>query len=106
MNEAIGNSSLDKFMKDLIIQIPSYCLEQERNKSKRRQAQDNKTKKEKGVYRERPIIIFFEYKSYTETYYLSSSYRNLEEGKAINEIAKTVEITRQTVYIIKHDKDI
>ena len=81
MNEAIGNSSLDKFMKDLIIQILSY-------KSKRRQAQDNKTKKEKSVYRERPTIIFFEYKSYTETYYLSSSYRNLEEGKAINEIAK------------------
>jgi len=81
MNEAIGNSSLDKFMKDLIIQILSYCLEQERNKSKRRQAQDNKTKKEKSVYRERPTIIFFEYKSYTETYYLSSSCRNVRRGQ-------------------------
>ena len=38
MNEAIGNPLLDKFMKDLIIQILAMISEQERNDSKRRQA--------------------------------------------------------------------
>lgn len=39
INEAIGNPLLDKFMKDLIIQILAMISEQERNESKRRQAQ-------------------------------------------------------------------
>ena len=30
----------------------------------------------------------------------------LEEGKAISKIAKEVNITRQTVYRIKHDNDL
>ena len=39
MNEVIGNPLLDKFMKDLIIQILAMVSEQERNESKRTQAQ-------------------------------------------------------------------
>ena len=39
MNEVIGNPLLDKFMKDLIVQILAMVSEQERNESKRRQAQ-------------------------------------------------------------------
>ena len=54
MNEVIGNPLLDKFMKDLIIQILAMVSEQERNESKRRQAQGIKVAKEKGVYKGRP----------------------------------------------------
>src|SRR5699024_8736121 len=39
MSEAIGNPLLDKFIKDLIIQILAMIAEQERSESKRRQAQ-------------------------------------------------------------------
>ncbi|WP_318036252.1 recombinase family protein [Enterococcus spodopteracolus] len=39
MAEAIGNPLLDKFIKDLIIQILAMIAEQERTESKRRQAQ-------------------------------------------------------------------
>ncbi len=39
MNEVIGNPLLDKFMKDLTIQILAMISEQERNESKHRQAQ-------------------------------------------------------------------
>lgn len=39
MSEVIGNPLLDKFMKDLIIQILAMISEQERNESKRLQAQ-------------------------------------------------------------------
>ncbi len=34
MNEVIGNHLLDKFMKDLIIQILAMVSEQERNENK------------------------------------------------------------------------
>ncbi|SUL88898.1 recombinase [Staphylococcus aureus] len=50
MNEVIGNPLLDKFMKDLIIQILAMISEQERNESKRRQAQGIQVAKEKGRF--------------------------------------------------------
>ena len=48
MNEVISNPLLDKFMKDLIVQILAMISEQERNESKRRQAQ--------GIYKGRPLL--------------------------------------------------
>ena len=56
MNEVIGNPLLDKFMKDLIVQILAMVSEQERNESKRRQAQGIQVAKEKGVYKGRPLL--------------------------------------------------
>jgi DNA invertase Pin-like site-specific DNA recombinase len=47
--EAIGNPLLDRFMKDLIVQILALIAEMERTESKRRQAQGIKIAKEKGV---------------------------------------------------------
>ncbi|MEW2101022.1 recombinase family protein, partial [Streptomyces sp. NPDC012485] len=55
MNEVVSNPLLDKFMKDLIIQILAMISEQERNESKRRQAQGIKIAKEKGIYNGRPL---------------------------------------------------
>ena len=50
MNEVIGNPLLDKFMKDLIIQILAMVSEQERNESKRRQAQrDSSCERERRI---------------------------------------------------------
>ena len=49
MNEVIGNPLLDKFMKDLIIQILAMISEQERNESKRRQAQGFKSPKKRYI---------------------------------------------------------
>lgn len=48
MNEVIGNPLLDKFMKDLIVQILAMFSEQERNESKRRQEQGIKIAKKRG----------------------------------------------------------
>ncbi|MHC2013372.1 recombinase family protein [Staphylococcus aureus] len=56
MNEVIGNPLLDKFIKDLIIQILAMVSEQERNESKRRQAQGIKVAKDNGVYKGRPLL--------------------------------------------------
>ena len=104
MNEVIGNPLLDKFMKDLIIQILAMVSEQERNESKRRQAQGIQVAKEKGVYKGRPLLYSPNAKDQKRVIY-HRVVEMLEEGKAISKIAKEVNITRQTVYRIKHDND-
>ncbi len=105
MNEVIGNPLLDKFMKDLIIQILAMVSEQERNESKRRQAQGIKVAKEKGVYKGRPLLYSANAKDPQKRIIYHRVVEMLEEGKAISKIAKEVNITRQTVYRIKHDND-
>ena len=81
MNEVIGNPLLDKFMKDLIVQILAMVSEQGRPLLYSPNAKDP----QKRVIYHRVVEM-------------------LEEGKAISKIAKEVNITRQTVYRIKHDK--
>ena len=104
MNEVIGNPLLDKFMKDLIIQILAMVSEQERNESKRRQAQGIQVAKEKGVYKGRPLLYSANAKDPQKRIIYHRVVEMLKEGQAISKIAKEVNITRQTVYRIKHDK--
>lgn len=56
MAEEIGNPLLDKFIKDLIIQLLSMIAEQERSESNRRQAHGIEITKTKSVYRGRQCI--------------------------------------------------
>ena len=99
MNEVIGNPLLDKFMKDLIIQILAMVSEQERNESKRRQAQGIQIAKER-----RPLLYSPNAKDPQKRIIYHKVVEMLEEGKAISKIAKEVNITRQTVYRIKNNK--
>lgn len=103
MNEVIGNPLLDKFMKDLIIQILAMVSEQERNESKRRQEQGIKVAKEKGVYKGRPLLYSPNAKDPQKRIIYHRVVEMLEEGQAISKIAKEVNITRQTIYRIKTD---
>lgn len=103
MNEMIGNELLDKFMKDLIIQILAMISEQERAESKRRQAQGiaNTKAKNPKAYSGKP----FEYSSNARDPKKRIVYQNvinqLNNNEAISKIAKENGITRQTVYAIK-----
>lgn len=103
MNEVIGNPLLDKLMKDLIVQILAMVSEQERNESKRRQAQGIQIAKEKGVYKGRPLLYSPNAKDPQKRVIYHRVVEMLERGQAISRIAKEVNITRQTVYRIKHD---
>ena len=103
MNEIIGNPLLDKFMKDLIIQILAMVSEQERNESKRRQAQGIQVAKEKGVYKGRPLLYSPNAKDPQKRIISHRVIEMLKEGQAISKIAREVNITRQTVYRIKND---
>ncbi|WP_012818089.1 recombinase family protein [Staphylococcus epidermidis] len=106
MNEVIGNPLLDKFMKDLIIQILAMVAEQERNESKHRQAQGIQIAKEKGVYKGRPLLYSPNAKDPQKRIIYHRVVEMLEQGNAISKIAKEVNITRQTVYRIKNDKEL
>ncbi|ATH63746.1 recombinase family protein [Staphylococcus pasteuri] len=104
MNEVIGNPLLDKFMKDLIIQILAMISEKERNESKRRQAQGIQVAKEKGVYKGRPVLYSPNAKDPQKRLVYYRVVELLEQGKSISTIAKEVGITRQTIYRIKNSK--
>lgn len=49
MNEILGNELFDRFLKNLIIQLLAMIVEQERNDSKRRQAEGIAIAKVKGI---------------------------------------------------------
>ena len=103
MAEAIGNPLLDKFIKDLIIQILAMIAEQERTESKRRQAQGIKIAKANGVYKGRPKLYSADTKDPQRRLVYRSIVQDLENGVAISTISKNYNITRQTVYRIIRD---
>lgn len=103
MAEAIGNSLLDKFIKDLIIQILAMIAEQERTESKRRQAQGIKIAKANGVYKGRPKLYSTDTKDPQRRLVYKSIVEDLNKGIAISKIAKNYNVTRQTVYRIKKE---
>ena len=105
MAEAIGNPLLDKFIKDLIIQILAMIAEQERTESKRRQAQGIKIAKENGIYKGRPKLYSPTAKDPQKRAVFRNIIVELEKGTAISEIAKEHGVTRQTVYRIKKDHE-
>ncbi|EGO6570335.1 recombinase family protein [Enterococcus faecalis] len=103
MAEAIGNPLLDKFIKDLIIQILAMIAEQERTESKRRQAQGIKIAKANGVYKGRPKLYSAETKDPQRRLVYKSIVQDLENGVAISKISKDYNVTRQTIYRIKKE---
>lgn len=103
MAEAIGNPLLDKFIKDLIIQILAMIAEQERSESKRRQAQEIKIAKANGVYKGRPRLYSAETKDPQRRLVYENIVEDLKKGVAITKISKDYNVTRQTVYRIKKD---
>lgn len=59
--------------------------------------------RKKGVYKGRPLLYSSNAKDPQKRIIYHRVVEMLEEGKAISKIAKEVNITRQTVYRIKHD---
>ena len=80
--------------------------EQERNESKRRQAQGIQVAKEKGVYKGRPLLYSANAKDPQKRVIYHKVVEMLKEGTAISKIAKGVNITRQTIYRIKRDNEL
>ena len=74
--------------------------EQERNESKRRQAQCIKVAKDKGLYKGHSLLYSPNCKDSQKRIIYYRVVEMLEEGQAISKIAKEVNLTRLTVYRI------
>ena len=74
--------------------------EQERNESKRRQAQCIKVAKDKGLYKGRSLLYSPNCKDPQKYIIYHRVVEMLEESQAISKIAKEVNLTRLTVYRI------
>ncbi|MFI8628606.1 helix-turn-helix domain-containing protein, partial [Staphylococcus capitis] len=59
-----------------------------------------------GVYKGRPLLYSANAKDPQKRIIYHRVVEMLEKGQAISKIAKEVNITRQTVYRIKHDNDL
>ncbi|MDT2525125.1 recombinase family protein [Enterococcus raffinosus] len=104
MTEAIGNPLLDRFIKDLIIQILAMISEQERTESKRRQAQGIAIAKRNGIYKGRPKLYSPTAKNPQRRIIYHNIIEELNKGTSISKIANKYGVTRQTVYRIKKER--
>lgn len=105
MDEVIGNPLLDKFMKNLIVQILSMISEQEKNESKRREAHVIHVAKEKDVYKGWPLLYSPSAKNHQKRIVYHRIVEMLKENKVINKITKEVNTTMQTICSVKLEKD-
>ncbi|MBC1282602.1 recombinase family protein [Listeria welshimeri] len=103
LSEPLGDPLLDRFVKDLLLQLLAMIAEREREESKRRQAQGIAIAKEKGVYKGRPQLYSPIAKDPQKQAVYYQIVRMLEEGMAIKTIAEKNRVTRPTVYRIKKD---
>ncbi|EUJ44228.1 recombinase family protein [Listeria fleischmannii] len=103
LSEPIGDPLLDRFVKDLILQLLAMIAERERLESKRRQAQGIAIAKEKGIYKGRPILYAADAKDPQKQAVYHQIVRMLEEGLPIKHIAEKNRVTRPTIYRIKED---
>ena len=74
--------------------------EQERNESKRRQAQCIKVAKDKGLYKGRSLLYSPNCKDPQKRIIYHRFVEMLEEGQSISKIAKEINLIRLTVYRI------
>ncbi|MBC1353859.1 recombinase family protein [Listeria innocua] len=103
LSEPIGDPLLDRFVKDLLLQLLAMIAEREREESKRRQTQGIAIAKEKGVYKGRPQLYSASAKDPQKQAVYYRIVQMLEEGLAIKTIAEKNRVTRPTVYRIKKD---
>ncbi|MCH4983765.1 recombinase family protein [Macrococcus sp. PK] len=101
MQEIIGNELMDRFVKDLIIQILAMISEQERAESKRRQAQGIALAKKRGAFKGKPLIYSPTSRDLQKRTIYFKIVDELKEGLPISQIARRNAVTRTTVYRIK-----
>lgn len=106
LSELLADPLLDKFVKDLILQLLAMIAERERTESKRRQAQGIAIAKEKGVYKGRPKLYTANAKDPQKQAVYHQIVRMLNDDLSIKAIAEKNSVTRMTVYRIKKELDL
>ncbi len=103
MTEAIDHPLLDRFIKDLILQVLAMMAEQERMESKRRQEQGIALAKAKGHYRGRPVDYSPVSKNRQKQIIYTRIVEMLKAEWGISAIARETGVSRLTIYRIKKE---
>ncbi|MEW4236886.1 recombinase family protein [Bacillus thuringiensis] len=103
LSEPLGDPLLDRFVKDLILQLLAMIAEKERTENKRRQAQGIKIAKEKGVYKGRPTLYGPGARDPQKQAVYYQIVQMLNSGLPIKKIAEKNGVTRPTVYRIQKE---
>lgn len=93
------DDNISKLLRNLVIQVLSWQSEAERTELKRKQAQGIAIAKQRGHYKGKQRIYSATSKDKQKRLVVSMLYDNV----FISEIARKVNITRQTVYRIKNN---
>lgn len=96
-----GNKLLDKAMFDMFLSLLSYIAQNEREKIKDRQREGIALAKEKGIYKGRPSEYGPAVNDPQKKIIYNTVCQLLEQQVAITTIAKTVGLSRPTIYKIK-----
>ena len=103
LNQELGDPSLQKLIRNMIVQLLSWTAENEREEIKRKQQQGIEIAKKKGHYKGRPLKYSANAINPKDriTYQVIVSKLQMEEP--IKKIAEETGVTRDTVYRIKKE---
>lgn len=106
LNHNLGDPLLQKFIRNLIIQLLSWTAESERTESKRKQLQGIKIAKERGQYKGRPMKYTAYAKNPQDRLTYNEIVNMLQARNPIQSIANATGVTRDTVYRIKRELEL
>lgn len=103
LNQELGDSSLQKLIRNMIVQLLSWTAENEREEIKRKQQQGIEIAKKKGHYKGRPLKYSAEAISPKDRMTYQVIVNKLQREEPIKKIAEETGVTRDTVYRIKKE---
>jgi len=103
LNQELGDPSLQKLIRNMIVQLLSWTAENEREEIKRKQQQGIEIAKKKGHYKGRPLKYSEHAKNPKDRMTYQVIVSNLKRQEPIKKIAYETGVTRDTVYRIKKE---
>lgn len=103
LNQELGDPSLQKLIRNMIVQLLSWTSENEREESKRKQRQGIEIAKKKGHYKGRPVKYSADAKNPKDRMTYQIIVSKLQHEEPVKKIADDTGVTRDTVYRIRKE---
>lgn len=103
LNQEMGDPNLQKLIRNMIVQLLSWTVQNEREEIKRKQRQGIEIAKRKGHYKGRPVKYSAEAKNPRDRMIYHVIVNKLKQEEPIKKIAEETGVTRDTVYRIKNE---
>jgi len=94
--------SMGQLVSDIVFELLSWMVEEERNRIKMNQQQGIELAKEQGKYKGRPMKYHKDAVGADKLVY-DAIVKGLEDGIAVQELANRLKVSKNTVYKIKKD---